>query len=169
MPVGRDSARIWEAGTALIAHTRGAYPLLSPERPDGSAPEVVASVRVPPADPADNNVWDRSKGDFSAKSFLSVATVRAPSLKVTADSISGIDRVSTNTATVANVRGIRSPLLIMSMTGHYWLVPSEMYYQNAVSTTNKQLVFVEGATHGFTPCAACATLGNWLVTNFRAE
>jgi pimeloyl-ACP methyl ester carboxylesterase len=181
MPVGRDSARIWEADTALIAHTKGAYPLISPQHPDGSAPQVVDSVRVPSADPADNNTWDRSKGDFSANSFLSVAAVRAPALKVTADSISGIDWASTNTATVANVHGIHSPLLIMSMTGHYWLVPSEMYFQNAVGTTNKQLVFVEGASHGFTPCAACATtpgefgdtvgetfnyLGNWLDTNF---
>jgi len=183
MPVGRDSARIWEADTALIAHTQGAYPLISPQHPDGSAPQVVDSVRVPSADPAGNGTWDRSKGDFSANSFLSVAAVRAPALKVTADSISGIDWASTNTATVANVRGIRSPLLIMSMTGHYWLVPSEMYFQNAVGTTDKQLVFVEGASHGFTPCTACATtpgefgdtvgetfnyLGNWLDTTFAA-
>ncbi|MEV6841836.1 hypothetical protein [Actinoplanes sp. NPDC051411] len=181
MPVGRDSARIWEADTALIAHTKGAYPLISPQHPDGSAPQVVDSVRVPSADQAGNNAWDRSKGDFSANSFLSIAAVRAPALKVTADSISGIDWASTNTATVANVRGIRSPLLIMSMTGHYWLVPSEMYFQNAVGTTNKKLVFVEGASHGFTPCTACATtpgefgdtvgetfnyLGSWLDTNF---
>jgi pimeloyl-ACP methyl ester carboxylesterase len=181
MPVGRDSARIWEADTALISHTQGAYPLLSPQHPNGSAPQVVNSVRVPSADPADNNVWDRSKGDFSANSFMSVAAVRAPALKVTADSISGIDWASTNTATVNNVRGIHSPLLIMSMTGHYWLVPSEMYYRNAVNTSNKQLAFVEGASHGFTPCAACATtpgefgdtvgetfnyLSTWLDTNF---
>lgn len=184
MPVGRDSARIWEADTALIAHTQGAYPLISPQHPGGSAPEVVHSVRVPSADPADDNVWDRSKGDFSANSFLSVAAVRAPGLKVTADSISGIDWSSTNTATVANVRGIRSPLLIMSMTGHYWLVPSEMYFRNAVGTTNKQLVFVEGASHGFTPCTACAGtpgefgdtvgetfnyLGGWLDANFSTK
>ena len=114
-------------------------------------------MRVTSADPSDNDVWDSSKGGFTANSFMSVAAIKAPHLTVTADSIGGIDWSSTNTATVSNVRGIRSPLLIMSMTGHYWLVPSEMYYDNAIGTTNKQLVFVEGASHGFTPCGACAT------------
>ena len=88
---------------------------------------------------------------------------------------------SSNTATVNNVRGITKPLLIMSMTGHYFLVPSEMYYGNATRTSDKTLVFVEGATHGFTPCTACATtpgefgdtvaetfnyVSNWLTQRF---
>jgi len=157
MPVGRDSARIWEADTSLIAHTKGSFPLISPEHPNGGPPQVVRSVRVPSSDPADNDAWDSSKGGFTANSFMSVAAIKAPHLTVTDDSIGGIDWSSSNTATVNNVRGIRSPLLIMSMTGHYWLVPSEMYYDNAIGTTNKQLVFVEGASHGFTPCSACAT------------
>ncbi len=157
MPVGRDSARLWEADTALLSHTRGKYPLLSPQHPDGGAPQVVHSVRVPSADSESNEVWDSSKGGFSANTFLSVGAIRAPHPYITADSISGIDWSSTNTATVNNVKGIGSPLLIMSMTGHYWLVPSEMYYNAATHAKNRRLVFVEGATHGFTPCTACAT------------
>jgi hypothetical protein len=157
MPVGRDSARLWEADTALLSRTQGKYPVLSPQHPAGGSPQVVRSVRVPSASSASNDSWDSSKGGFTADSFLSVGAIRAPHLQVTADSISGIDWSSTNTATVDNVRGISSPLLIMSMTGHYWLVPSEMYYQNALHAKSRQLVFVEGATHGFTPCTACAT------------
>jgi len=43
------------------------------------------------------------------------------------------------------------------MTGHYWIVPSEMYYDAAVKAPSKTLAFVDGATHSFTPCTACAT------------
>ncbi|HEX3792115.1 MAG TPA: hypothetical protein VHW44_29905 [Pseudonocardiaceae bacterium] len=181
MPVGRDTARIWEADTSLISHTKGKYPLISPQHPDGGAPQVVHSVRVTSASPTDNAAWSSDKGGFTANSFMSVAAISAPNPRITDDAITGIDWASSNTATVANVGGIRSPLLIMSMTGHYWLVPSEMYYQNATHTTNKTLAFVAGATHGFTPCTACAStpgefgdtvgetfnyVANWLTTNY---
>ncbi|WP_329459766.1 hypothetical protein [Streptomyces sp. NBC_01497] len=181
MPVGRDTARIWEADLSLLSHTKGAYPLISPQHPDGSAPQVIHSVRVTSADASANDVWDSSKGGFTADSFLSVGAIRATAPKITSDSVSGIDWSSSNTATVNNVKGISSPLLIMSMTGHYWLVPSEMYYDNATHAKNKTLVFVKGAEHGFTPCTACATtpgefgdtvgetfdyVAKWLTTNY---
>jgi hypothetical protein len=156
MPVGRDDARIWEADLQLLSHTQGRYPLISPEHPNGGAPQVVDSVRVTSADPASNAEWDSRKGGFSAASFLSVGALRAPDLHITADSITGIDWGSSNTATVSNVTGVRSPMLIMSMTGHYWVVPSEMYYRAATQTPDKTLVYVEGATHGLTPCGPCA-------------
>jgi pimeloyl-ACP methyl ester carboxylesterase len=180
MPIGRDAARIWQADSALISHTQGEYPLLSPQHPAGGAPQVVNSVRVPSARSSDNSSWSGGGNDFTADSYMSIAAVKTTKLRITDDSISGIDWASTNTATVDNVAGITTPLLIMSMTGHYWLVPSEMYYNNATRTSNKQLVFVEGATHGFTPCTACATtpgefgdtvgetfnyVANWLTTN----
>jgi hypothetical protein len=157
MPVGRDDARIWEADLNLISHTKGKYPLISPDHPDGSAPQLVHSVRVPSADPSANAEWDSRKGGFSVDSFLSVGAIKAPALRITDDSITGIDWASSNTATVSNVSGVRSPMLIMSMTGHYWLVPSEMYYEAATHASSKTLVFVEGASHGLTPCGACAS------------
>jgi hypothetical protein len=157
MPVGRDDARIWEADLNLMSHTKGRYPLISPEHPDGSAPQVIRSVRVSSADPSDNAEWDSRKGGFSVDSFLSVGAIKAPALRITDDSITGIDWASSNTATVSNVGGIHSPMLIMSMTGHYWLVPSEMYYDAATHASSKTLVYVEGASHGLTPCSACAT------------
>ncbi len=36
------------------------------------------------------------------------------------------------------------------MTGHYWIVSAELAYQ-AAAAENRQLIFIEGATHGFTP------------------
>ncbi len=182
MTVGRDDARIWEADLDLISHTTSEFPVISPGHPDGGAPQVVHSVRVPSASPSSNEEWDPRKGGFSASSFLSVGAIRAPNLKITADSITGVDWASSNTATVSNVGGIRSPLLVMSMTGHYWIVPSEMYYDTA-RTADKTLVYVEGASHGLTPCKPCATtpgefgdtvteifdyMGNWATQRFAA-
>ena len=183
MNVGRDAARIWEADTHLLAHTQGKYPLITPEHPDGGDPEVIQSVRVPSADPEDNSNWDREKGAFTANTFMSIGAMRTNHPRITEDSITGFDWESTNTATVSNVRGIKSPLLIMSMTGHYWPVASEMYYQNAIQAQSRTLAFVEGATHSFAPCDACATtpgmfgdtvgetfdfVSRWLVDNVRS-
>ena len=156
MPVGRLSARIWEADLSLLSHTKGKYPLISPEFPDGSPPQVINSLRVTSADPTGNQRWDPRKGGFSAATFLSIAAIKAPNLRIAADSITGVDWASTNTSTVLNVAGIRSPLLIMSMTGHYWIVPSEMYLEAATKATDKTLVYIKGASHGLTPCDRCA-------------
>lgn len=157
MVVGRDSARLWEADLNLISHTQGKYPLLSPQHPNGSAPQVVRSLRVPSASPDDNVSWDGGANAYTASTYLSTTAIRAPKLSITADSITGVDWSSTNTAPVENLPGVTTPLLIMSMTGHYWLVPSEMFYESATHTPDKTLVFVKGASHGFTPCTACAT------------
>ncbi len=157
MSVGRDEAAIWYADLNLLSHTKGKFPLISPQHPDGSSPQVIHSVRVTSASQATNDEWSSRLGGFTASSFMSVAAIKAPDLRITADSISGVDWASTNTATVSNVSGIRSPLLIMSMTGHYWIVPAEMYYNAAAHAPSKTLAYVEGATHGFTACTACAT------------
>ena len=53
------------------------------------------------------------------------------------------------------MEGITAPFLVMGMTGHYWIVSAEMAYDHAKSA-DKTVAFVEGATHGFTPCTACA-------------
>jgi hypothetical protein len=157
MPVGRDEAAIWYADLNLLSHTKGKFPLISPQHPNGSAPQVIHSVRVTSASQATDDQWSSRLGGFTASSFMSVAAIKAPVRRITADSITGVDWGSTNTATVSNVAGIKSPLLIMSMTGHYWIVPAEMYYDAATHTTSKTLAYVEGATHGFTACTACAT------------
>ena len=160
-PVGHVQARIWQPETDLLAHTKGAYPLITPASPSGTV-QTIYSVRVPAAGgdhastPKTNDPW-RGEGNFTVKSFLSVAAIRAPHYRLSADSIEGVDWASTNTATVSNVGGISAPLLIMAMTGHYWIVPSEMYYRAATRSTSKTLAYVYGALHGFTPCTVCTS------------
>jgi len=82
----------------------------------------------------------------------STTAINAPNLHIADDSITGVDWDSTNTATVNNVKGITTPLLIMAMTGHYFIVPAEMHYQSAQNSKNKTLVYVEGESHAPTPC-----------------
>jgi pimeloyl-ACP methyl ester carboxylesterase len=160
-PVGYDGARIWQPDTSLLAHTKGAYPLITPTNPSGTV-QTVYSVRNPAAGgkhastPKTNDPWG-GKGNFTAKTFLSVAAIKAPGYRLTADSIEGVDWASSNTATVSNVAGISAPMLIMSMTGHYWIVPAEMYYQAATKSKSKTLAYVYGALHGFSPCTECTS------------
>src|SRR5690242_8056870 len=160
-PVGHDGARIWQPDTNLLAHTKGAYPLITPTNPSGTV-QTIYSVRNPAASgkhastPKTNDPWG-GKGNFTVKSFLSVAAIKAPGYRLTADSIEGVDWASTNTATLSNVAGISAPLLIMSMTGHYWIVPAEMYYRAATKSKSKTLAYVYGALHGFAPCTVCTS------------
>ena len=46
-------------------------------------------------------------------------------------------------------------MLVMVMTGHYFIRSGEMVLEAAASN-DKELVGVEGATHGFAPCKPCA-------------
>lgn len=182
MVVGRDGARLWEADLNLISHTQGKYPLISPQSPNGSAPQTIPSLRVPSADADDNVTFSGGANAYTASTYLSTSAISAPNLRVTADDITGIDWASTNTAPVENLPGVTTPLLIMGMTGHYWVVPAEMFYNSATQSTDKTLVFVKGASHGFTPCTACATtpgefgdtvgetfnyVANWLDTRYK--
>ena len=48
-------------------------------------------------------------------------------------------------------QGITVPTLVLSMTCHYLMVPDEIIFDH-LAAKDKQLVMVEGATHGFTPC-----------------
>jgi pimeloyl-ACP methyl ester carboxylesterase len=163
--LARGQARMWQLDTSLIAHTRAAYPVL---RADGSTVvEVPHSVRVAGVTPGSggepsltartNASFNEGAVNYTVQSWLSSNALRVDPQRytVTEDSIEGIDWNSSNTSTPANIEGVHVPLLIMSMTGHYWMVPSEIFYEHATATQDKQLVFVEGASHNLTTCKAC--------------
>ncbi len=155
--VGRDVAEISEADLGVLYHTQGKYPVISPAHPDGGSPQVVDSIRPVSASKSADVSWASGAGDYTASSYLATAAIKAPNLHISADSITGVDWASTNTATPDNVRGITTPLLIMGMTASQDLDPvqQELYYENATGTTDKTLVYVDGATHGLTPCTNC--------------
>lgn len=162
--LARGQARLWQLDTSLISHTRGAYPIL---KPDGSTvvdvPHSVRVAGVTPGSGGEPSLTARTNASYAdgavtytVQSWLSSNALKIDPERytVTADSIEGIDWNSSNTSTPANMEGVHVPVLIMSMTGHYWMVPSEIFLQHAASQ-DKQLVFVEGASHNLTTCTAC--------------
>lgn len=146
-------SRLWMPDLGLLAHTRGTYPLL---RGDGSVEtQVVHSVRVPSGSPREARSSSAALVGNTVRTFLSTHAIRTTAdYFITEDSLSGVDWESSNTSAPAHVRHISVPLLIMAMTGHYFLVPDELVFENAASA-DKQLVFVEGASHGISPCRPC--------------
>ena len=146
MPTGRDNAEISEADLNVIAHTQGEYPVISPQSPNGSPPQVVTSIRPVTASLSTDESWTAKPGDYTAKTYLSTAAIIAPDLHITADSITGVDWGSTNTSPIVNVAGIKTPILFVGLTAAQDTDPvtQEMYYRAAVNTTNKTLVYVLG-------------------------
>lgn len=182
VPGATRTPRLWRPDLGLLSHTQGSYTLL---RGDGTrSTEVIHSLRVPsgltpavvarndreaarPAGAASGAVTDAATArarplllggslDTTVKRFLSTfATRTTADYGITEDSVSGIAWNSSYTSTPGNVEGVKVPLLVMGMTGHYWLVSAETAYRHAASK-DKSIAFVEGATHGFAPCQPCA-------------
>ena len=144
--------RLWRPDVHLLSHTKCEYLLL---RPDGAVRQVIHSVRVPqglsPTTPllaggALNTTVRRFLGTFASRS--------TPGYDVTEDSIVGVDWNSSYTSTPGNLEAVATPILILGMTGHYWIVSAETAFEHAASK-DKSIAFVEGATHGFAPCVDC--------------
>ncbi|MEO6407138.1 MAG: hypothetical protein ABIO45_00080 [Burkholderiaceae bacterium] len=112
----------------------------------------VESVRVRSLSPGDETGFG-STMFLTVKSFLSVRAVRST------DSMNGVDWCSSNNSTPCNLGQMTIPLLVTAMGGHYFIRDAEQYFDMAVSG-DKDYFVIEGATHGGTPCTACATVPN---------
>lgn len=119
-------------------------------RNDGSiVRQVVQSVSPPELETrATTNSFDRGTKLLSIRSYLSTQAVRST------NSLDGIDHCSSNNSTICALGGISKPVLVMGMSGYLFIRDSEEEFE-AARSSDKDLVFVEGATHGFTPCTAC--------------
>jgi hypothetical protein len=165
--VGHVAARPWQQDDSLLSHTKGEYPLITPSSPEGTK-QVVSSVRVPvaeqdpvPSSPAADESWDSAQCiggcNFTVNTFMSTFAINGSGYRLTSDGIEGVDWASSNTSVITNLAGVTTPLLVMSETGHYWVVPSEMYYQAATHSKDKTLAYVWGGSHSFTPCTQCSS------------
>jgi hypothetical protein len=146
--------KLYRPDLSLLSHTREAHTLI---HGDGTlTTEVIRSVRVPSGVDAVSEHLQDGALNTSVNRYLSTfATRTLPGYEVTEDAIHGVDWASSYTNTPYNVQGVTVPLLVMGMTGHYWLVSAEMAY-NGAKSADKTVAFVQGAVHGFTPCTACA-------------
>ena len=130
--------------------------MLFRSKADGTTPtEVLVSVRVPSGKASDALTFNGSAWTGTVKAFLAGHAVRTlPDYGMSEDDITGVDWDSANSSTSTNVKGVTVPLLIMTMTGHYFLRPSEIVL-DAAASADKTLVGNEGASHGITPCGPC--------------
>jgi len=145
-------ARLYQPDVRVVSKTRAAHPIL---KADGSTVKGVAqSVR-----PASGARPDDSLGTLGVMSqnttvreFLAQSGIRiGKDFAFTEDNIVGVDWKSAMNSTPGNAEGITVPTLVMAMTCHYLIVPDEIIYDH-LAAKDKELVMVEGATHGFAPC-----------------
>lgn len=147
------NSRIWQPDLRLQSRTRDPHPML---HADGSASTgIVRSVRLPSGSATAARAYDSSQIGVSVRQFLSANAVRTTAdYEIGEDFLNGIDWASSNSSTPWNVEHISVPLLIMPMTGHYFMVTDEVIYNHAASP-DKQMAYVEGAVHGLTTCKPC--------------
>ena len=112
------------------------------------ATQIVQSVRPTMGQPEEMGSYQQ----FTVRQFLASAALRTTQeYAMIENSITGIDWASSNTSAPSNVERVTVPLLIMAMSCHYFIVPDEIIFEHSASK-DKQIVYVEGASHGFTPC-----------------
>lgn len=161
--VGRQAAQLHSFDGQVLSHTKLPHTLLTPQGPRETNVKSIRPVGVSVVGgslaTADGRYGQAqtNAGAFKSdvRAFLSSGAIHvAKDFNISADDITGVDWHSANDSTPGNLQSIHVPLLILSATGHYWVVPSEISY-NMAGSADKSLAYVFGATHGFTPCKAC--------------
>jgi pimeloyl-ACP methyl ester carboxylesterase len=153
---GASGARLWQPDTSLLKSTQKPHVLLAR---DGTRPiKVVSSVRPPsgnlPAAQCDNSMVNSTLHGWLGAHALDATPGQYDQ---TPNDIAGVNYRSSATSTVNGVLGFRVPLVIISNSGHYFLRPAEIVYENAI-TSDKTVAYSEGAVHGGTPCAQCTRI-----------
>ena len=155
---GASGARMWQPDTSLLKSTQQAHTLLAR---DGTRPvQVVSSVRPPSGNlPASSADCANSMVNSTLHGWLGAHALDGTpgQYQQTPNDITGINYRSSATSTVNGVLGFTVPLVIISNTGHYFLRPAEIVYENAKSA-DKTVAYSEGAVHGGTPCAQCTRI-----------
>ncbi len=131
----------------LMSHTAKPQKLI---HADGSiTKEIVKSVRRPEnPESLTPKMWDGSIF-LSVNTFLTSYAVRTdPDFGYDEDHLWGIDWDSSYACPPGNVVGIKCPMLVVGMTAGWEFLASETIYDMSTSK-DKDLAFVEGATHTF--------------------
>jgi hypothetical protein len=152
MGINATGARLYQPDVSFATHSKAPHTLL---KADGTEVQtIIQSVRGPSganAVKALNTLYVMSE-NTTVKQFLSHSAIKLlPNFAITADDIVGVDWESSMDSGPGNAQGIRQPVLVMTMTCHYLIVPGEVLFDHLASK-DKTYVAVEGATHGFSPC-----------------
>jgi hypothetical protein len=141
--------QIWSVDLTVGARTHDEHWLVHPDQ--ARTKQVVPSLRKPYT--IANEPTSKSTGGYltTVRRFLNTWACRPlPDYGYGADYVRGIDFQSTYNSPVAAVEKTKVPLLILGMSAGQLLVSAETIYNHATSS-DKELVFIEGATHGTTP------------------
>ncbi|MBR0164114.1 MAG: alpha/beta hydrolase [Lachnospiraceae bacterium] len=133
----------------LMAHTQGAYRLI---HADGSqTTEIIHSLRRQENDVSlTESFWEGARF-LSVKTFLTSYAVRTESdFGYDASRVWGIDWDSSYSCVPGNMRHVSAPTLVMGMTAGWEFLASETIFSHAAAK-DKEIAFVEGATHLFRP------------------
>jgi hypothetical protein len=145
--------KLYAQDLRLMSHTRKAWSLL---HADGSVTtEAIHSVRVPENPTSHTGSFEMGAKMSTVREFLSTYAIRVTDdYGYDEDSVHGVDWSSSFSNVPGNVKGITVPMLVMGMTGHWEYLASETVYELAKSS-DKTLVFVEGASHTYDTCHQC--------------
>ncbi|MBQ3971214.1 MAG: hypothetical protein II687_03295, partial [Selenomonadaceae bacterium] len=141
--------KLYAQDIRLLSHTRGEYLLL---HPDGSrSTQVIHSLRGPENENCFTPSYWEGARMLSVRTYLSSYAVRCESdYGFDGDHVWGIDWSSTYASPVGNMELVSVPTLVMGMTAGWEFLASETIFEHAAAQ-DKQIAFVEGATHKFTP------------------
>ena len=164
---GTHAARLWQPDLSLLKCTKQPHTLLSRSGATiDTTPNPVCSVRAPSGAGDSGETYGGATWNVSVRVWLGAHALRTNGpYTQTINDITGIDYDSSATSSVTAVKGVgrhpngsnaTTPILIIANTGHYFLRPDEIVYENAF-TPDKTIAFEEGAVHGGTPCLPCAT------------
>jgi hypothetical protein len=147
--------KLYTSDMSLLNHTQKPWPLL---HPDGSiTTEIIHSVRVPTTNANPSHSFYAAALKTTVTGYLSTYAIRVDPDKYgygpeTAES--GVIWRSSRASLPGNVEGITVPVLTMGMTGSFEMGAAETIHNHAKST-DKTLIYVEGASHGYPTCKAC--------------
>lgn len=150
---GLMNNKLFAQDVNLMSHTRKAWPLL---HANGSiTTEIVRSVRVPEGTTSTTSSLKEGAINTTVRNFLLENAIRVTDdFGYDEQSVYGVDWTSSYSSSTGNVEGIHVPSLFMGMTGHWEYLAAETIYENSTAK-DKSLVFVEGASHGYSTCKEC--------------
>ncbi|AUI66867.1 MULTISPECIES: alpha/beta hydrolase [Glaesserella] len=139
--------------TRLLAHTKDKWTLV---HKDGSETvQVVHSVRKPNTRGSFTGQLNLGAENTTVKNYLIDRAIRLNAdFGYDATGVYGVNWTSSYSSTVGNFTQIRVPSLMLGMTGNYEFLAAEEIYRQSPAK-DKQLAFIEGATHMYDTCKAC--------------
>jgi len=158
-PYGTIYINQLDPGIARMNHTVRPQKVL---KNDGAiVSEIAKSVIVPdPTLPKEALSFGLGTKVLTLRSFMSANAVRAT------NSADGIDHCTSNNSTTCAIQSISVPVLFAGMGAFVFVRDNEVFYELSKSQ-DKELIYIEGANHGFTGCKPCETVPGQYQNSFR--